>query len=454
MRNNWRGLLDTESDVVGAVFPSTTSSAYLELADQLRQQSPGVDWNIQGIDRAQELAKWLNSKGVKTLGSPKITWEDYKYPDTPAGYYSTLSGDSEITNWLDATPGPTVKRGYLDFDGVRIGNEGNIHSGNGWIGYIPDNGAKNDNQAFASSTKGHGAVSYQYVTSPDGGLRIIPKWTSTSDMGAVRDVLKTGAVLAGGLGLAGIGPLSGLGEMIGTAASSAGPISAAEQIGFLAANGMTDAAIAASMPELAAAGGLTGVGGASAAGGLLAASEASPVFNAAADSQLASSQLGITGAQSAAAATAPAAVDLGSLGGITSTAAPMPIDALRASELAGYSSAPAATTAPAVTAPAASGGLLGNATGLLGDAATWMKDNPILAKLLMGGATSLLSATGSNSNTAPAKNYGPPVQWKSNLQQGLLTPTPQQMPQAIQNKPAGLLAQGFQNDGAWRYLRG
>ena len=54
--------------------------------------------------------------------------------------------------------------------------------------------------------------------------------------------------------------LGGLMGGAGSAAASAG-MGAAEQIAFLAANGMTDAAIAASFPELAAAGGLTGIGG-------------------------------------------------------------------------------------------------------------------------------------------------------------------------------------------------
>jgi hypothetical protein len=50
-----------------------------------------------------------------------------------------------------------------------------------------------------------------------------------------------------------------------TAGAGATGSTAAEQIAFLSANGMTDAAIAASYPELAAAGGLTGVGGGAAA---------------------------------------------------------------------------------------------------------------------------------------------------------------------------------------------
>lgn len=253
----------------------------------------------------------------------------------------------------------------------------------------------------------------------------------------------------GGAGLAGFGPLGGALGGLG-AASTATPISAAEQISFMAANGMTDAAIAAAAPELAAAGGLTGVGGYAAA--------APAVFNAAADSQLASSQLGITGAQSAATATAPAAVDLGSLGGITSTAAPMPLEALRASELAGYSTNGTLPSSAAV--PTTSGGLLSGLPSGIKDATTgtlqWLKDNPTLGRLLLGGATSLLSQSGSGSSgsTAPAKT-GPAVQWTSPMQQGLLSPVQQYAPPAIQqNQPAGLLAQGYANDGAWRYLKG
>lgn len=56
---------------------------------------------------------------------------------------------------------------------------------------------------------------------------------------------------------------SALGGLMGGAGSAAAAsgMGAAEQIAFLAANGMTDAAIATSFPQLAAAGGLTGVTG-------------------------------------------------------------------------------------------------------------------------------------------------------------------------------------------------
>ncbi len=201
---------------------------------------------------------------------------------------------------------------------------------------------------------------------------------------------------------------------------------------------------------LAGFGPMAGLGASTAAGSGNSGGAAG--FNAALDSQLASSQLGITGAQSAAAATVPASVDLGSLGGILSTGSPMSLEALRAGELAGYASNGSLPSSAAV--PTGSGGLLGSLPSGVRDAASgaasWLKDNPTLGRLLLGGATSLLSGGSSGESEAPA---GPPVQWNSPLQQGLLTPVQQYAPPA-QQRPAGLLAKGYANDGAWRYMGG
>jgi hypothetical protein len=195
---------------------------------------------------------------------------------------------------------------------------------------------------------------------------------------------------------------------------------------YSAANPVTMPEIAATMPEIS----------------MPAMSSAAPAFNAAADSQLASSQLGITGAQSAAAATAPATVNLGSLGGTMGTAGGLQ----GAFDVAKQAASDLMTTPNAVT---------GQGGGLLGSAASWMKDNPTLGRLLLSGASGLLSGSGGGSSGAPHTPAGPPVQWNSNLQQGLLSPVQQYAPPpVVQNRPAGLLAQGFQNDGAWRYLKG
>lgn len=367
--------------------PFAAGSPPTSLADQLRAQSPGMEWNIQGIDRAQELGDWLGSKGVKDLANAKLVWEDAaSLPEPHSGAAINESGEMAP----QPVAGGMQKRGYLDFGDVRLGNEGNIHTGNGrkdgrFFGsdptaqaYIPDAGGKNANQAFASSTKGHGAVSYQYVQGADGKLQIIPKWTSTSDMGTVRDVLKGGLALAGGFGLAGLGPLSGLGEAFGTAGAAGGGSASSGVLGGLSESvyglggalgpgieagtigglsgatgsfgglgsvlpasvgfgeaglGIGTALAGNALPsdfsgfaptgvETPPAGSLTGPGTLESAAGYEQAlpgmvepgASAGGVFNAAKDSQLASSQLGITGAESAAAATAPASANLGSLG--------------------------------------------------------------------------------------------------------------------------------------------
>ena len=98
-----------------------------------------------------------------------------------------------------------------------------------------------------------------------------------------------------------------------------------------------------------------------------------------------------------------------------------------------------------------SGGLLGQ-LGPVGDAikgaAGWMTENPLLGRLLMSGATGLLSAAGGGgSGGAPMQDYGPAKQWTSPLQQGLIG-----APRQVQ--PQGLLASGHASDGAWRYMRG
>ena len=102
----------------------------------------------------------------------------------------------------------------------------------------------------------------------------------------------------------------------------------------------------------------------------------------------------------------------------------------------------------------ATGGMLGQLGGTVADAAKWMKDNPMLGKLLMSGATGLLSTAGGGSSSAPQQDYGPAKQWGSPLQQGLLGQVQQTMPSAIQQRPSGLLAQGTPNSGAWRFLGG
>ena len=109
--------------------------------------------------------------------------------------------------------------------------------------------------------------------------------------GETQNTIDAAALAAAGFAgvgaLTGLGPLGGLGAAGGSSGASgsagggaaagagggAAGMTAAEQIAFLSANGMTDAAIASSFPGLASAGGLTGVGAAGAGLGAAGAAE-------------------------------------------------------------------------------------------------------------------------------------------------------------------------------------
>lgn len=225
----------------------------------------------------------------------------------------------------------------------------------------------------------------------------------------------------GGLGALGLGPMAGL---LGGAGAAGGAA--------------VEGAAAAGAADIGALGLAEGVYG---AGGALGAGVAPGTVGG-----LAGSTAGFGGLGSV----LPASVGYGAAG--AGALGATGLDAMRAGEIAGYSTNGSIPGSAAV--PTGTGGLLGSLPQGVQNAAAWMKANPQLGRLLMGGATSLLSGAGGGSGSSGAPS-GPPVQWNSGLQQGLLSPVQQYAPAAItQNRPAGLLAQGYQNDGAHRYLKG
>lgn len=177
-------------------------------------------------------------------------------------------------------------------------------------------------------------------------------------------------------------------------------------------------------------------------------------FNAAADSQAYNNAAGITGDAAAKAATAPATVNLTNAGGTMATAG----------GLQGASNLAAQAIRDATASAELGGGLLsqaGNTVGNVlqsgssgaGSIADWMKANPTIGRLVMAGASSLLSGAGGSGGSSPAPvPSGPPVKWNSPIQQGLIAPVQQQMPG--QFAPGGLLAQGHANSGLWRFMNG
>jgi hypothetical protein len=220
------------------------------------------------------------------------------------------------------------------------------------------------------------------------------------------------------------------------AAGAIGTVGAGDALASLnaysAANPVTAAQMMAGVPDIAS---ITagGVAGGAAGAGLASASPAPAYTTAAADSQLASSQLGITGAQAASAATAPATVNLGSLGGTMST-------------VGGVAGAVDVATQAARDATA-SGGLLSQFREL-------MKD-PMYGRMISAGLGSVASLAGGggggSSGGGSMPDPGPGKPWTSSLQQGLLSPAPQQQNMQVQ-QPGGLLGTGQAASGAWRFL--
>lgn len=125
------------------------------------------------------------------------------------------------------------------------------------------------------------------------------------------------------------------------------------------------------------------------------------------------------------------------------------VNTVRAGEIAGYQTNGALPSSAAVNA---GGGLLDTLTGAAGTATQWLKDNPVLGRLLMSGAGALVSGLGGSGggSSATPTNYGPAKQWTSPIQSGLLS-----APRNVQQvQPGGLLGgPGVANSGAWQWRK-
>jgi hypothetical protein len=71
------------------------------------------------------------------------------------------------------------------------------------------------------------------------------------------------------------------------------------------------------------------------------------------------------------------------------------------------------------------GGLLGELGSRASGAIDWLRNNPSLARGIFSLGGGLLGGLGGGAGSAPQETYGPPKQWKSPLQAGLLTPAEQ-----------------------------
>lgn len=143
------------------------------IAQQLRAISPGVEWNVQGLDRADELARILDRAGILELWRLQLI---------PARVVTEIP---EVETESGTRPASTVVEDSYAFRyGDRV------------IGYLgtPDAPAGTDalqvtelGPLIAWSAEGHGHVSYVLAVNPKTkALSIVPRWGSSSDAAAVR----------------------------------------------------------------------------------------------------------------------------------------------------------------------------------------------------------------------------------------------------------------------------
>jgi hypothetical protein len=158
------------------------------LADQIRAM--GGNWNIQGIDRAQELADILTTNGITDLSQLRMN----------QGTMQQMNGSGE--NPADPTTVGNNTMSYGDRTFGTLARQGTDPAAN-----MTANEGEN---VLARSVAGKGAVTYQATTGPDGKVSIQPVWRSSGSEDALKAVatlaaLGTGVGMAGGAGLLGTG---------------------------------------------------------------------------------------------------------------------------------------------------------------------------------------------------------------------------------------------------------
>ena len=379
----------------------TQSPAGPNLAQQLRDQWGG-NWNISGVDRADELARVLQSRGVTDLSNMKLG-TDRQYADPNWSPNSWMNSEGWTPPDPNAPPetAPMLNNGkYLDFgNGIQIGNFGDQGKGDSQD-YL--HGGSGDNE-FGWSSAGHGAVGYSAVPDASGKVRIVPNWNSSSDMGDIRTAAKLiGGVALGGMGLESLfGGASSAGGFAGFGPESLGGVGGADA-------GLTGGF--GGFGEGVTAAGEAGLGGDAAAmagpqlnswsPSLEALDATAPMFSGPVTGEVAAgiaadpAVAGALGAAGGVGIGADAAAALGGVAGATGLGSlAVPLESVAAYENA-LPGATAGTTVGGTVIPGAAGGSLTSQIGsALSGVKSFIKENPQLAALGASGAATLLGGT-------------------------------------------------------------
>lgn len=212
----------------------------MSLRDQILQKwGKYGQWDASGVDRAEELARLFEANGITDLGqlntrARTVELQPGRFEDQ-GRYVDVGSGDSQYSvwepkqTWVDPVS-ETINDLY--YGDKRLDFLGDVNRDNS----ISKVGSESQGDRIGWSSAGKGAVGFHKYGSGD-NFYVAPSWGPTSDkkhiIGAISAIAAPYAMASG------IGALS---SAFGGAASAV-PIS--ETIATLAANGLTDAEIAA-----------------------------------------------------------------------------------------------------------------------------------------------------------------------------------------------------------------
>jgi len=150
------------------------------LAQQISQQWQGYGLNpeIQGINRANELAQILSNYGISDLSKIGIKQTPYEEMRGSLSGYGAEGGDYTEELYKG-------NRGQLTYGDQTFGRLGGFGSSGGKEFSAPQEyltEAGNGRYGLGYSAAGKGWTDYEVVVRPDGTPVIVPKWGSTSDV--------------------------------------------------------------------------------------------------------------------------------------------------------------------------------------------------------------------------------------------------------------------------------
>lgn len=219
-------------------------------------------WQNPDVDLAGDLARRFEGSGITDLS---------KLQFTPTQRQEMVSSEYMGTDEYRPAQYKTYDNAFeLTYDGKPVG-------AHGFLGDINRDGSLGEGNVFASNTyhpnmlawssAGKGAHEYRVEFDAQGNPVINPHFTSSSfwnsDLGGLtKAAAMSVAAYGAAAGLGGTGAPATTGATTGTAAGTTAGMTASEQAAMMAANGMTDAQIAATLgAEGAKSAGLAGVGG-------------------------------------------------------------------------------------------------------------------------------------------------------------------------------------------------